>query len=126
MTFEWSDWRNGWYWWCRACTWSRRPAAGVFRSLFGHLKEKAQADPTVIGLRLYVEDDNQRANGRTRRWAWNEEPYNLMGLTRCRDGRVRFGLDGICTTSTVLGCHLPMRTNANLVPIRRWIRTNQS
>ena len=55
VTFEWSDWRNGWYWWVQS-VYVRPDArrAGVFRALFDHLRAAAAADPTVIGLRLYV------------------------------------------------------------------------
>ena len=35
---------------------------GVFRALFEHLKSEAQNNPHVVGLRLYVEQDNTRAH----------------------------------------------------------------
>jgi GNAT superfamily N-acetyltransferase len=62
VTTEWSDWRNGWFWWIQGVY--VRPAArrrGVFRSLYQHVAAAAKADPEVIGLRLYVERDNHRA-----------------------------------------------------------------
>jgi ribosomal protein S18 acetylase RimI-like enzyme len=34
---------------------------GVFRALFDHVHRGAVADPEVIGLRLYVEEENHRA-----------------------------------------------------------------
>ena len=81
ITFEWSDWRNGWYWWIQSvyvADYARR--GGVFRSLYEHLKAKATADPTVIGLRLYVETDNARARQTYAGLGMEEEPYLLMGL----------------------------------------------
>lgn len=81
VTFEWSDWRNGWYWWIQSvyvAADARR--GGVFRALFEHLKAKATADPTVIGLRLYVERDNERARKTYTNLGLEEEPYLLMGL----------------------------------------------
>lgn len=63
ITFEFSDWRNGWFWWIQSVY--VRPEArrrGVFRSLYEHIQKAAQADPEVIGLRLYVEGDNHRAH----------------------------------------------------------------
>ena len=62
VTFEWSDWRNGWMWWIQ-CVYVRPEARrrGVFRALFEHVLQAARADPEVIGLRLYVERDNQAA-----------------------------------------------------------------
>jgi GNAT superfamily N-acetyltransferase len=63
LTFEWSDWRNGWFWWIQSVyihADSRR--SGVFRSLFEHVEAEAKRDPVVIGIRLYVEDENTAAH----------------------------------------------------------------
>ena len=81
VTFEWSDWRNGWYWWIQSVyvrADSRR--SGVFRALFAHLHAAALADPGVIGLRLYVERANERARRTYRALGLVEEGYDLMGL----------------------------------------------
>jgi ribosomal protein S18 acetylase RimI-like enzyme len=62
ITTEWSDWRNGWLWWIQSVY--VRPEArrrGIFRALYQHVYQAANEDPTVIGLRLYVERDNQAA-----------------------------------------------------------------
>lgn len=81
VTFEWSDWRNGWYWWIQSVYVAEAVRrGGVFRALFEHLKAKALADPTVIGLRLYVERDNERARKTYTTLGLEEEPYLLMGL----------------------------------------------
>jgi GNAT superfamily N-acetyltransferase len=62
LTTEWSDWRHGWWWWIQSVY--VVPAArrlGVFRSLYAHVDRHARATPGVCGLRLYVENDNARA-----------------------------------------------------------------
>src|SRR4051812_7958603 len=49
ITFEWSDWRNGWLWWIQGVY--VRPDArrrGVFRALYHHVVEAARNDPEVI------------------------------------------------------------------------------
>ena len=62
ITFEWSDWRNGFFWWIQSVyvepAFRRR---GVFRALHQHIRELAKQQPGVCGLRLYVHDENQRA-----------------------------------------------------------------
>jgi len=63
ITYEFSDWRNGWFWWIQGVY--VRPDArrrGVFRALYQYVAEAAKNDPGVIGLRLYVERDNERAH----------------------------------------------------------------
>lgn len=62
-TYEWSDWRNGDIWWLQSVYVHpdfRR--VGVFRALFARLLSEAESDPNVVGLRLYVEEQNARAH----------------------------------------------------------------
>jgi ribosomal protein S18 acetylase RimI-like enzyme len=62
ITREWSDWRDGWFWWIQSVyvreDWRQR---GVFRALYRAVEREARAAGIVIGLRLYVERDNQPA-----------------------------------------------------------------
>ena len=62
ITFEWSDWRNGWLWWIQS-VYVRQDARrrGIFRALYDHVRRAAENDPEVIGLRLYMEQDNHAA-----------------------------------------------------------------
>ncbi len=70
-TLEWSDWRNGWFWWIQS-VYVRAEARrrGVFRALFEHVEQAARAEGNVIGLRLYVEQANHVA----------QETYRRMGM----------------------------------------------
>ena len=64
VTYEWSDWRDGDWWWIQSVY--VRPEArgqGVFRTLYRHVEALARAEPGVVGLRLYVERANVRAQG---------------------------------------------------------------
>ncbi len=61
-TREYSDWRNGHIWWLQSVYVHpdfRRQ--GMFRLLYERLRGEAIADPDVVGLRLYVENENDRA-----------------------------------------------------------------
>lgn len=79
VTYEWSDWRNGWFWWVQS-VYVREDARrkGVFRSLYEEVQCQAIADPTVIGLRLYVESDNLRAQSTYRALGMSQTTYGLM------------------------------------------------
>ena len=62
ITYEWSDWRNGAFWWIQSVyVVPDQRGLGVFRAMHAHILVKAKADPCVCGLRLYVERDNRRA-----------------------------------------------------------------
>ena len=62
ITYEWSDWRNGVFWWIQSVyvdpAWRRR---GVFRRIHDAVVLQAKADPKVCGIRLYVEQENHAA-----------------------------------------------------------------
>ncbi len=72
VTYEWSDWRNGVFWWVQsvyvAPAWRRH---GVYRTIHDYTMARAQADPQVCGIRLYVEQDNLTA----------KTVYQRVGLT---------------------------------------------
>ena len=79
ITFEWSDWRDGWLWWIQSVyveAAARR--RGVFRRLFEHVREKAETDADVRGLRLYVERGNGRAQATYASMGMEEAPYKLF------------------------------------------------
>ena len=62
LTYEWSDWRNGVFWWIQSVF--VEPAArrcGVFTALFSHVHQLATSCSEVCGLRLYVDRANRRA-----------------------------------------------------------------
>ena len=72
ITLEWSDWRNGYFWWIQSVyvdpAYRRR---GVFRTLYQHVRELARKDSDVCGLRLYVYQENERAI----------QTYKKLGMT---------------------------------------------
>ncbi|MEO0652151.1 MAG: GNAT family N-acetyltransferase [Planctomycetota bacterium] len=62
LTTEWSDWRDGWFWWIQSVFLA--PAArghGVYKAMQAKVVADAQADPDVRGVRLYVEEENAHA-----------------------------------------------------------------
>ena len=78
-TREWSDWRNGDIWWIQSVYVHpdfRRQ--GVFRSLYRHLQALAEADPGVVGLRLYVERENHGAQATYANLGMTQAPYIVM------------------------------------------------
>jgi ribosomal protein S18 acetylase RimI-like enzyme len=73
ITYEWSDWRNGNFWWIQS-VYVRKEfrQQGVFRSLYEHVEALAKKRKNVCGLRLYVERQNERA----------QETYKNVGMNR--------------------------------------------
>ena len=71
VTYEWSDWRNGLFWWIQSVyikpDFRRR---GIYRRLYEFVKELAAAQG-VCGFRLYVEKENRIA----------QRTYEQLGMT---------------------------------------------
>ncbi len=62
ITREWSDWRNGDWWWIQSVyVIAQHRRQGVFAAMHQHVQQLAQDTSGVIGLRLYVERDNDVA-----------------------------------------------------------------
>ena len=62
VTFEWSDWRNSWFWWIQSVY--IRPAhrgRSIYSSLYDFVKTRAGLQGNVCGFRLYVEKENTHA-----------------------------------------------------------------
>lgn len=73
ITTEWSDWRCGDFWWIQSVY--VRPDArrqGVYRRLYDFVRARAAEADNVCGFRLYVEQDNHRA----------QQTYEALGMTR--------------------------------------------
>jgi ribosomal protein S18 acetylase RimI-like enzyme len=79
ITYEWSDWRNGWFWWIQSVyVRSQDRRRGVFRSLYRHVEELARRDAGVVGIRLYVERDNHSAQRTYRDLGMEQTAYLLL------------------------------------------------
>jgi ribosomal protein S18 acetylase RimI-like enzyme len=75
ITKEWSDWRNGTFWWIQSVY--VRPEfrrQGAYKRLYRHVQELAANDPAVCGFRLYVERENGRA----------QVTYQALGMKETR------------------------------------------
>jgi GNAT superfamily N-acetyltransferase len=73
VTYEWSDWRNGDFWWIQSVYVKpeARPS-GVFRALYADVAQRAKV-AGAVGLRLYVETENVHA----------QRTYGELGMEQC-------------------------------------------
>ncbi len=75
ITYEWSDWRDGWFWWIQSVyvrTSARRQ--GVYAQLYQDVLTRAEQAGDVRGIRLYVEHENVAA----------QKTYERLGMEACR------------------------------------------
>lgn len=80
ITFEWSDWRNGLFWWVQSVyvrpNYRRR---GIYRRMYAFIQHLAtNHSPEVCGFRLYVEQDNARAQTTYKALGMAQSPYLIF------------------------------------------------
>lgn len=76
ITYEWSDWRNGQVWWIQSVyVHPDHRRRGIFKLLYAMVRQLGQARADVCGYRLYVEQDNQRAQATYRSLGMTQTPY---------------------------------------------------
>lgn len=73
-TFEWSDWRNGTFLWIQSVYVNKEfRGMGVFKSLYKFIRDIADNDNNICGIRLYVEKENTIA----------KKTYKNIGMKEC-------------------------------------------
>jgi len=73
ITYEWSDWRNGTFWWIQSVFVREEfRRHGIYRTLHEHVLRIARENPDVCGIRLYVDGANTRA----------KQTYERLGMTK--------------------------------------------
>src|SRR5262245_21492721 len=79
ITYEWSDWRNGWIWWLQSVyVRADRRKGGIFSSIFQHIEEQARQERNVVGIRLYVDQENRAAQSTYRKLGFDQIHFFLL------------------------------------------------
>lgn len=79
ITYEWSDWRNGNFWWIQSVYVAEGfRGQGIFRALFNHVDQLAKSRTDVCGLRLYVDAHNDSARKTYERLGMKLTNYELF------------------------------------------------
>jgi GNAT superfamily N-acetyltransferase len=75
ITYEWSDWRNGLFWWIQSLyVLPKYRKQGIYKSMYQYLQDLASKEKaTVVGFRLYVDKDNSNA----------QQVYKRCGMDSC-------------------------------------------
>jgi GNAT superfamily N-acetyltransferase len=81
LTYEWSDWRNGIFWWIQS-VYVVEPlrGRGIFRALFEHVHTLAKSRADVCGLRLYMDAHNGPARQTYERLGLQQTNYQVFEI----------------------------------------------
>lgn len=81
ITYEWSDWRNGVFWWIQSVYVQKEfRAQRIFRTLFEHVIALSKEQGNVCGLRLYVEKDNHAAHAVYKKLGMAMTDYQMLEI----------------------------------------------
>ncbi|MBK7705821.1 MAG: GNAT family N-acetyltransferase [Acidobacteria bacterium] len=73
VTFEWSDWRDRWFWWIQSVyVIPEYRGRGIYSMMYAFVKQYAAERGDVCGFRLYVEHENIGA----------QRVYERLGMER--------------------------------------------
>jgi ribosomal protein S18 acetylase RimI-like enzyme len=76
VTYEWSDWRNKWFWWIQSVyILPEFRGRSIYRAMYAFVKELAGERGGVCGFRLYVEKENVHAQKVYERLGMHESHY---------------------------------------------------
>ena len=79
VSYEWSDWRNGDWWWIQSVyVLPEARRSGVFRSLYADVEATARVTKGVVGLRLYVEHENEAAQATYASLGMSDAGYRML------------------------------------------------
>lgn len=73
-TYEWSDWRNGSFLWVQSVYVNKNHRRkGIFKELYNYVRQIADTNEDIVGIRLYVEKENISA----------KSTYKSLGMIEC-------------------------------------------
>jgi ribosomal protein S18 acetylase RimI-like enzyme len=79
VTTEWSDWRNGLFWWIQSVyVQPRFRRKGLYTKLYEKVKALSEAKTNVCGFRLYVEHENLVAQQTYRALGMDKTGYQMF------------------------------------------------
>ena len=81
LTYEWSDWRNGMFWWLQSVY--VRPEfrrQGVLRALYGHVLEAGEGPRRVRDPAVCREGKPHRSRGVPDNWEWPGQCFTCTKL----------------------------------------------
>lgn len=79
ITYEWSDWRSAMVWWIQSVYVVKEARRqGIYAGLYQHVQQIVASDPSLTGIRLYVDRRNSAAQEVYQRLGMNGDHYQVF------------------------------------------------
>lgn len=87
-TFEWSDWRDGTILWIQSVYIAEKfRGLGIYAKMYDHIRQIANADPSLVGIRLYVDRKNTAAQKVYQKLGMNGDHYQVFEWMKEQDSK---------------------------------------
>jgi len=83
ITYEWSDWRNGMYMWIQSVFVHKEyRKQGLYKLMYDYVKTLVAKESKLVGVRLYVDEENLNAQKVYTRLGMEKSNYQLYEYTK--------------------------------------------
>jgi len=83
ITYEWSDWRNGLFWWIQSVYVEKDfRKKGLYKLMYSFIKSLTDKNDGIAGVRLYVDDDNRKAQNVYKKLGMLKTNYQLFEYSK--------------------------------------------
>ena len=85
ISYEWSDWRNGLFWWIQSVFVQKEfRQQGLYKSMYDFIKTKADLSEGIAGIRLYVDQNNTKAQSVYTKLGMIKSNYQLFEYVKVK------------------------------------------
>ncbi len=83
ITYEWSDWRNGQFWWIQSVYVQKEfRQQGLYKQMYEFIKTEVKKSKGIAGIRLYVDHNNDKAKEVYKKSGMKKSNYELFEYIR--------------------------------------------
>ncbi|MBC8193944.1 MAG: GNAT family N-acetyltransferase [Candidatus Marinimicrobia bacterium] len=83
ITYEWSDWRNGLFWWIQSVFVHKEyRQKGLYKHMYKFVKTQVDESEEIVGIRLYVDNNNEKAQKVYSRLGMEKSNYQLFEYSK--------------------------------------------
>ena len=90
ISYEWSDWRNGLFWWIQSVFVQKEyRKQGLYKLMYQYIKTLVDGRDDIVGIRLYVDDENKNAKNVYKKLGMHKSNYELFEYNKPKRDKKR-------------------------------------
>lgn len=86
ITYEWSDWRNGTFWWIQSVyVKTQYRKKGLYKQMYWFIKTLVDSNNDISGIRLYVDNENTNAQNVYKNLGMKLSNYQMFEYSKAKE-----------------------------------------